>query len=61
MVHVLGKDEPVLMAIADAGTRSRFYRRARPNGESIDDIEASLAEVETKSRDSSLNSSRASP
>lgn len=50
IVHVRGREAPVVMSIDDAGTRSRFYRRVRPNGEKIDDIEASLAEVEAKSR-----------
>jgi hypothetical protein len=48
-VHVPGKAEHVELHIENAGTRSRFYRRVRPNGEEIDDIEATLAYVETKS------------
>ena len=34
--------------ITEAGARSRYYRRVRPTGEAIDDIEASLAFVEDK-------------
>jgi hypothetical protein len=48
-VHVPGKADHVELHIENAGTRSRFYRRVRPNGEEIDDIEATLAYVETKS------------
>lgn len=47
-VHVDGADRCVLVAITEAGTRSRYYRRVRPTGEAIDDIEASLAFVEDK-------------
>jgi hypothetical protein len=49
-VHVVGREVPVLVSTADAGTRSTYYRRVRPTGERIDDIEASLAEVEDKAR-----------
>lgn len=47
-VHVDGKSECVTMPIRRAGTRSRYYRRTRPTGEKVDDIEASLAYVEDK-------------
>lgn len=47
-VHVDAKADCVLMPTRRAGTRSRYYRRTRPDGESIDDIEASLSYVEDK-------------
>lgn len=47
-VHVDGRSKCVVMPTRKAGTRSRYYRRTRPNGEPIDDIEASLAYVEDK-------------
>ncbi len=47
-VHVDGKAECVLMPTRNAGTRSRYYRRRRPDGQAINDIEASLAFVEDK-------------
>lgn len=36
------------MPTLNVGTRSRYYRRARPDGQPIDDIEASRAYVENK-------------
>ena len=45
-VHVPGRADCVPLQIQNAGTRSRFYRRQRPDGTDIDDIEAMLAEVE---------------
>jgi Protein of unknown function (DUF4238) len=45
-VHIDGRADCVRTSVADAGTRRRFYRRTRPNGESIDDVEASLSVVE---------------
>lgn len=47
-VHIDGASECVTMRVGDAGTRRRFYRRNRPDGSSIDDIEASLAVLEDK-------------
>jgi hypothetical protein len=47
-VHLVGEAKSVLMPTRNAATRSRFYRRFRPGGEPIDDIEASLAYVEEK-------------
>jgi hypothetical protein len=47
-VHVDGNERCVLMPISEAGTRSRYYRRVRRGGESIDDVEASLSVVEDK-------------
>ncbi len=47
-VHVDGDSKCVVMPIRNAGTRSRYYRRWRPDGQPIDDIEASLACVEDK-------------
>ncbi len=38
----------VSRSIRNAGTHSRYYRRTRPSGEKIDDVEASLAYVEDK-------------
>jgi hypothetical protein len=49
-VHVDGAKQPVLMPTNKAGTRSRYYRRIRPNGEAIDDIEASLSVLEDKAK-----------
>ena len=37
----------VLTNINDAGTRRSYYRRTRPDGSTIDDIEASLSFIET--------------
>jgi hypothetical protein len=45
-VHVPGRADCVPLRIQNAGTRSRFYRRQRPDGTEIDDVEAMLAEVE---------------
>jgi hypothetical protein len=36
------------MSTKTAGTRMRYYRRVRPDGQEIDDVEASLAFVEDK-------------
>ena len=47
-VHVDGNPQCVAMSTKTAGTRRRFYRRVRPDGEEIDDVEASLAYVEDK-------------
>lgn len=49
-VHVDGRSACVLMPTSKAGTRSRYYRRWRPNGEPSDDIEASLSIVEDAAR-----------
>jgi hypothetical protein len=49
-VHVDGAERCVLMSTRDAGTRARFYRRVRPTGEQIDDVEASLSVVEDKAK-----------
>jgi len=45
-VHIDGAPACVIMNIRDAGTRPRFYRRTRPDGTEIDDIEASLSYIE---------------
>jgi len=45
-VHVDGAQQCVSMKVANAGVRSRYYRRDRPDGSSIDDVEASLSVVE---------------
>lgn len=45
-VHVDGAQQCVSMKVAKAGVRSRYYRRDRPDGSSIDDVEASLSVVE---------------
>lgn len=50
-VHVDGKSGCVLMSTRKAGTRARYYRRVRPNGESSDDIEASLSVMEDVARE----------
>lgn len=47
-VHVDGGSECVVMPTRNAGTRSRYYRRTRRDGQPIDDIEASLAVVEDR-------------
>jgi hypothetical protein len=46
MVHLVDGDKALLMRVENAGTRSRAYRRTRPDGTQIDDVEASLAHVE---------------
>lgn len=45
-VHVPGRTDCVKLNVANAGTRSRFYRRKRSDGTEIDDFEAMLAELE---------------
>lgn len=45
-VHIDGRDEPQLRTTAKVGVRSRAYRRVRPSGEEIDDIEASFSDME---------------
>ena len=45
-VHVDGAAQCVSMKVSNAGVRSRFYRRDRPDGTVIDDVEASLSLVE---------------
>ena len=50
-VHAVGQTGCQIRNVKTAGTRRRFYRRTRPEGESIDDIEASLSALESSSRD----------
>jgi Protein of unknown function (DUF4238) len=45
-VHIDGREQHQLRTTAKVGVRSRAYRRVRPSGEEIDDIEASFAEME---------------
>ena len=45
-VHRPGRPDCFAMNVKDAGTRSKFYRRTRPDGTSIDDVETSLTYVE---------------
>jgi hypothetical protein len=45
-VHPVSRSGCFLQAPENAGTRSRFYRRRRPDGSEIDDVEASLSAVE---------------
>jgi Protein of unknown function (DUF4238) len=48
-VHEVGVDRPCrLRPLSKAGTRPAPYRRERPSGEQIDDVEASLNFVEDK-------------
>jgi uncharacterized protein DUF4238 len=47
-VHMDGNPNCVLASTKTAGTRARYYRRARPDGELIDDVEASLSVIEDK-------------
>lgn len=47
-VHMDGNPDCVLTSTKTAGTRARYYRRARPDGELIDDVEASLSVIEDK-------------
>jgi len=46
MVHVPGRSDCVRVKVEDAGTRSKAYRRLRPDGTEIDDVEASLSSLE---------------
>jgi hypothetical protein len=46
MVHVPGRSDCVRLKVEDAGTRSKAYRRVRPDGTEIDDVEASLSSLE---------------
>ncbi len=45
-MRLVGSQHPVAVGVKDAGVRSDFYRRERPSGEVIYDIEWSLAEAE---------------
>jgi hypothetical protein len=45
-VHPVRRSGCFLQAPENAGTRSRFYRRRRPDGSEIDDVEASLSAIE---------------
>lgn len=47
-VHVIEQPGSRVMSIGSVGTRKRFYRRHRPDGTPIDDIEWSLAQAEAK-------------
>jgi hypothetical protein len=47
-VHVPGRAQCVDLRVENAGTRSRVYRRLRPDGSEIDDVEASLASLERR-------------
>jgi hypothetical protein len=58
-VHVPG-GKTVSIAVEDSGTRSRAYRRIRPDGSEIDDVEATLSTIEGKARGSCSNSPRLS-
>jgi hypothetical protein len=50
-VHTEGNRNCVMRSTKTAGTRPAYYRRARPDGELIDDVEASLSVVEDKATD----------
>jgi hypothetical protein len=45
-VRVPGKSEPQVMDVKNAGTRTKFYVRERPDGTEIHDIEWSLSHIE---------------
>jgi hypothetical protein len=45
-VHVPGRRDCVQLDVENAGTRSRYYRRARLDGTEIDDVEATLEVLE---------------
>ena len=45
-VHFAGQDGCQLRNVKRAGTQGPYYRRVRPDGSTIDDIEASLSVVE---------------
>jgi len=47
-VRKVGETTSDLKPVERAGTRPRFYRRTRPNGTKIDDIEWSLSHIEDK-------------
>jgi hypothetical protein len=47
-VHTDSNPECVLTSTETAGTRPNYYRRVRPDGEPIDDVEASLSVMEDK-------------
>ena len=47
-MRLVGESESRLVALRDAGTRPRFYRRTRPDGTPIDDVEWSLGHIEDK-------------
>ena len=48
---LVGDSAKRLVSVDDAGTRSRFYRRERPDGTEIDDVEWSLGRIEAKAGD----------
>jgi hypothetical protein len=45
-VRIRGQLEPYVMNVSNAGTRTNFYVRERPNGTQIHDIEWSLSHIE---------------
>lgn len=47
-VHIVDEPGVTLMAPENVGTRRRYYRRHRPDGTAIDDVEWSLAQAENK-------------
>lgn len=47
-VHLDGSRECVIKSTRVAGTRPAYYRRDRPDGQPIDDVEASLSAIEDK-------------
>jgi Protein of unknown function (DUF4238) len=46
-MRLAGSQESLVVGVKDAGVRSDFYRRERPSGEAIYDVEWSLAEAES--------------
>lgn len=47
-VHILGRPKDLLRSIDKVGTRHRYYRRTRPDGTPVDDIEWTLAQTEAR-------------
>jgi hypothetical protein len=46
MMHLVGKTTSRPISPRDAGVRGAFYRRTRPDGTTIDDVEWSLSQLE---------------
>jgi hypothetical protein len=48
MMRLVGEADSRRISVKDAGVRKAFYRRMRPDGTSIDDVEWSLSQLEQK-------------
>lgn len=51
LTQLIREEKEAPVAVSDAATRGPFYRRTRPDGTPIDDVEASLAKLESATAD----------